>query len=985
MRETPPIRAELARRGFLDTGRAEGFLASPVFEGMDPQVLLGDLSATADPDAALLNLLRLLEAPGGGAATALGAQRWHSLLRVLGASQYFADLLVADTTLLDALGGRPVDEHFSVVYQRVDDVVRPFTRQEHALGAAVVALRRHYRRELLGIVVADLDAAAASPNGARDIMPAVSRAMANLAGATLHGALVLARHRHPEADPYPFTIIAMGKTGAEELNYISDVDVIHVCEGDDEAAAVAATTSLATTVMRIVSEAGPEPPLWPLDAGLRPEGKDGPLVRTLDSHVAYYRRWAHTWEFQALLKARPVAGDVDLGNRYVAATNPLVWSAVERENFVEDSQAMRRRVEDHVRARDAERQLKLGKGGLRDVEFTVQLLQLVHGRTDPSLRVRGTLDALAALAAGGYVGRDEARELGECYRFLRALEHRIQLHRMRRSHVVPSRKEDLRRLSRLLGVEDVEREWVTTRRRVRELHEAIFYRPLLPLTARLTPQDIALDPGAALARLAAIGYRDPAGAMRHMAVLTEGVSRRSTIQRHLLPVMLGWFAEAPDPDAGLLAFRKLSEELGRTHWYLKLLRDSGTAGERLAHVLASSAYAADAMTRLPESVQWLAHEDGLAPRTRDALLRELDSMLLRRDDQDEGAEAARYLRRREVTRAALGDVLDGVDPARAAMITDAADVAVIGALRVARHVARRAAGLAEGAPDPARFAIIAMGRMGGREMAYASDADVMFVYEAAGEEQPALEFAMKLATGVRAVLTQPGPEPPLALDADLRPEGRRGPLVRSLAAYAEYYDRWVEPWECQALLRARPIAGDEDLLARFTALIDPVRYREGGLDAAALTSLRRMKARVEAERMPRGVPPNRHLKLGRGGLTDVEFTIQLLQLQLAHQHPALRTTRTVAALEAAWRAGALSAEDFVALRSAWEFASRVRDAIMLVTGRPQKSDVLPRVGRDLSLVSRLLGYPPGASLDFEEDYLRAARHARRVVEAVFFS
>lgn len=981
-RENSPLRFELARRGFLDTARAEGFLASPAFAGMDPGSLLGDLAETADPDAALLNLLRLLEVAGGDVRS-LTEDRWRSLLRVLGSSQYFADLLVATPDLLAAVGRRPLDDHHTVVYQRVEDAVRPFTRTEHAFGDAVVALRRHYRRELLGIVVADLDAASTGPAGA--VMPAVSRAIATLVGATLHGALVLARHRHPEADPYPFAIIAMGKTGAEELNYISDVDVIHVCDGDDEAAAVAATTTLATTVMRIVSEAGPEPPLWPLDAGLRPEGKDGPLVRTLASHVAYYQRWARTWEFQALLKARPVAGDPDLGDRYVAATNPFVWSAVERENFVEDSQAMRRRVEDHVRARDAERQLKLGKGGLRDVEFTVQLLQLVHGRTDPSLRVRGTLDALAALAAGGYVGRDEAAELGECYRFLRALEHRIQLHRMRRSHVVPTRPEDLRRLSRQLGVADVDREWAATRRRVRELHEAIFYRPLLPLTARLSAKDIALEPDAALARLQAIGYRDPAGAMRHMAVLTDGVSRRSTIQRHLLPVMLGWFAEAPDPDAGLLAFRKLSEELGSTHWYLKLLRDSGTAGERLAHVLASSAYAGDAMARLPESVQWLADDDGLARRSREALLRELDAMLLRRDDQDEGAEAARYLRRREITRAALGDVLDGVDPARTGMITDAADVALIGALRVARHVARAAAGLGDPDPDPAHFGIVALGRMGGREMAYASDADVMFVYEPTGDDQAALEFATRLATGVRTVLTHPGPEPPLAVDADLRPEGRRGPLVRSLSSYREYYERWVEPWECQALLRARPVAGDPGLLGRFMGLIDPVRYRSGGLTADALTSLRRMKARVEAERMPRGVPPNRHLKLGRGGLTDIEFTAQLLQLQHAHEFPDLRTTRTIAALEAAHRAGVLSAVDLAALRTAWLFASRVRDAILLVTGRPQKADVLPRVGRDLSLVSRLLGYPPGASLDFEEDYLRAARHARRVVESVFFS
>jgi len=981
---TTALRFELARKGFIDTPRAMGFLGSPVFAGMDTSALIRDLSIAADPDAALLNLLRLLETPAGAELRNVDRGRWLSLLRVFGASQYFADHIIADPTLAGALSARVSGEGYQAVYERVLEVVRPFTQASHEIAGAVSALRRHYRRELLSIVVADLEVAAATPRGARDVMPAVSGAISSLVGATLNGALELARHRHPEAGEYPFTIIAMGKTGAEELNYISDVDVIYVCDGADEAAAVEACTPLATTVLKIVSEVGPEPPLWPLDANLRPEGKDGPLVRTLQSHVAYYQRWAKTWEFQALLKARPVAGDSDLGARYVAATQPFVWSAVEREHFVEDSQAMRRRVEDHVRARDAERQLKLGKGGLRDVEFTVQLLQLVHGRTDESLRVRGTLPALAALAGGGYVGRAEAAELADRYKFLRALEHRIQFHRMRRSHVVPTRPEDLRRLSRLLAVDDVDQEWLTTRRRVRELHEAIFYRPLLPLTARLSPEDLALEPSAALARLRAIGYRDPAGAMRHIAALTEGVSRRAAIQRHLLPVMLGWFAVGADPDAGLLSFRKLSDELGSTHWYLKLLRDSGTAGARLAQVLSSSEYATAALSRLPESVQWLDDDAELAPRTREALQRELDAMLQRRDDRPAGVEAARYLRRRELTRAALGDILDGVDPARAEMITDAADVALVGALHMARRGVRADRGMAAGEEDPARVGIIAMGRLGGREMNYASDADVMFVYEPVGDDQAALEFAMKVAGGVRTVLTEPSHEPALAVDTDLRPEGRRGPLVRSLASYAEYYQRWVEPWECQALLRARPVAGDPGVLEHFFALVDPVRYRAGGLDADALTSLRRMKARVEAERMPRGVAPTRHLKLGRGGLADVEFTAQYLQLQFAHAHPEMRTTRTIAALEGAWRAGAISVEDLEALRTAWELASRTRDAIMLVTDKPQKSDVLPRVGRDLTVVSRLLGYPPGCSLDFEEDYLRTARRARRVVEAVYF-
>lgn len=975
--DSAALRAELARRGFANTSRSAAFLQE--LEVADAPTLISLLAETADPDAALLALVRL--GPDARRIAEASPECFARVVRVVGASAWAADQIAADASMAEAITVPALGEPFEVTYERMAAIVvgRP-ARTTGDLEAAAGLLRRAYRREILAILSADLELS--EQDGAPAVLEPVAAAISNLVGATVNAALEIARAHHPAAAAVPFSVVAMGKTGAEELNYISDVDVVYVCDGDEEAAVL--TTPLAQTIQRIL--AGPlstEPALWPLDANLRPEGKDGPLVRTLDSYLAYYRRWAKTWEFQALLKARPVAGDLELGARYLAATAPFVWSAVERENFVEDSQAMRRRVEQHVRG-DGDRALKLGRGGLRDIEFTIQLLQMVHGRTDPSLHVRGTIPALRALAAGGYVGRDHAAELHDHYTFQRALEHRIQFHRMRRSHVVPSREADLRRLARLLAVDDVDAAWAASRRRVRELHEAIFYRPLLPLTARLSAQELSLEAGAATDRLKAIGYIDPAGAMRHLVALTEGVSRRAAIQRQLLPVMIGWFAEGPDPDAGLLAFRSLSERLGGTHWYLKLLRDSGVAAERLSLVLASSRYAADTLERLPEAVQWLADDAELAPRTPEALRAEMLATIGRHTTDENKVTAARYVRRREVTRSALSDILEQIDPARAVAITDAADVAVIGALEIARGRVRQQWQLADEQPDPALFGVIAMGRMGGREMAYASDADLVYVFEPAGDEQAALEFSKQLAGALRAVLTEPSAEPPLAVDTDLRPEGRNGPEVRSLASYREYFERWAEPWEFQALLRARVVAGDPGLLERFTALVDPLRYPEDGLDAASLTTLRRLKARMESERLPRGVPPTRHLKLGRGGLTDVEFSAQLLQLRHAGTHPGLRTTSTPGALAAAADAGVLSRSDAKELVTAWSLASRVRDAVMLVTGRTTKSDVLPKPGRELTVVSRVLGYPPGSSQDFEEDYLRAARRARRIVEAVFY-
>jgi [glutamine synthetase] adenylyltransferase / [glutamine synthetase]-adenylyl-L-tyrosine phosphorylase len=273
--------------------------------------------------------------------------------------------------------------------------------------------------------------------------------------------------------------------------------------------------------MRICSETTVEGTIWPVDANLRPEGRNGPLVRTLSSHLAYYQRWAKTWEFQALLKARAVAGDPALGEEYMEAVSPLVWQAAERENFVPDVQKMRRRVVDNIPVAEVERELKLGPGGLRDVEFAVQLLQLVHGRGDATLHSGSTLDALRALAAGGYVGRADAAQLDSAYRFLRAMEHRIQLFRLRRTHLVPEDEADLRRIGRSLGlrtdpVAELNKEWKRHASVVRRLHEKLFYRPLLDAVAQLTPGETRLSPEAARQRLEALGYADPGAALRHL-------------------------------------------------------------------------------------------------------------------------------------------------------------------------------------------------------------------------------------------------------------------------------------------------------------------------------------------------------------------------------------------------------------------------------------------------------------------------------------
>ncbi|MFF8986475.1 bifunctional [glutamine synthetase] adenylyltransferase/[glutamine synthetase]-adenylyl-L-tyrosine phosphorylase [Streptomyces globisporus] len=980
----------LLRHGFTDPSAAEQLLDLDVLASVrsDP-VLLEALGATADPDLALRGLVRIVEAGEESERQVLldtlvtAKPLRDRLLGVLGASE----------ALGDHLARHPRDWQALVTYESAD--LNPGVAEfEQGLADAVDpdSLRVAYRRCLLTLAARDVCGTTGLAQTAAEL--------ADLATATLRAALAIARTSAPEdAGQCRLAVVAMGKCGGRELNYISDVDVIFVGEardGVDETKAMQAATRLAAHMMRICSDTTVEGTIWEVDANLRPEGRNGPLVRTLSSHLAYYQRWAKTWEFQALLKARAVAGDPELGAEYVEAVSPLVWGAADRENFVPDVQKMRRRVVDNIPADRIERELKLGPGGLRDVEFAVQLLQLVHGRSDASLHSGSTLEALRALAEGGYVGRADAAQLDEAYRFLRAMEHRIQLYRLRRTHLVPEDEADLRRLGRSLGmrtdpVAELNKAWKRHASVVRRLHEKIFYRPLLDAVAQLAPGESRLSAKAAAIRLEALGYADPAAALRHLEALSSGVTRKAAIQRTLLPVLLGWFADSADPDAGLLGFRKVSDALGKTPWYLRLLRDEGAAAENLARVLSAGRLAPDLLMRAPEAVAILGDPEGLTPRTREHLEQEVLAAVGRAGDAESAVAVVRGVRRRELFRTTAADLIGsyGTEDSPAeqdhgalvdrvgSAVTDLNAATIAGALRAAVREQW-------GDTLPTRFAVIGMGRFGGHELSYGSDADVLFVHQPRDgvSDEEAGRAANAVVTEMRRLLQLPTADPPLLIDADLRPEGRTGPMVRTLKSYGAYYRRWSLVWESQALLRAEHMAGDEDLGRAFVELVDPLRYPMEGLGEDAVREIRRLKARMESERMPRGADPTLHAKLGRGGLSDVEWTVQLIQMQHGWAEPGLRTTRTREALAAACAADLIPAEDAQTLDEAWVLAARVRNAVMLVRGRP--GDTFPSDPRELAAVGRYLGYEPGHVGDMLDDYRRITRRARAVVEERFY-
>lgn len=1017
-RSTVPSPAVLGLTG----PHAADDLAELGWNNEDSLDLLWTLAGTGSPNLALNTLMRLMRALGDRRGELDCALRADASLRIrllalLGGSTALGDLLVADPSLWRELtnplptGAEMMRELLGTVDARpatvtiTDDTVAdrgPDTADEdlstpgtYRAGLhgpeAEKALKLTYRTLLMRLAAHDLAgtfAGARHPDEPHIPFTTVTGLLTQLADAALTAALAVAvAGVYGEADvDTRLAVMAMGKCGAGELNYISDVDVIPVAEPPTPKA-----TRLAGELMRIGTRA-----FFEVDANLRPEGKSGAVVRTLDSHVAYYERWAATWEFQALLKARAQTGYLPLGQAYLEKISPMVWTASQRDSFVDDVQAMRRRVLENVPEALRTRELKLGVGGLRDVEFAVQLLQLVHGRSDESLRVLSTVDALQALVAGGYVGRDDGHQLIDAYEFLRLLEHRLQLHRLRRTHTMPPDDDDehlawlavtsgFRAAGKKSGTQVMQDRLRKIRLLISELHSRLFYRPLLHSVVAMSVDELKLSPAAAKLQLAALGYRHPERAFEHLTALAAGASRKAKIQAMLMPTLMDWLSTSADPDAGLLNYRKLSDAAHDRAWFLRMLRDEGIVGQRLMKILGTSPFTADLIIAAPDFVRQLG-DTATGPRLKEVAPDQVNKALVaaskRHSDPDKAVAVARSLRRVELARIASADLLDFMGTAQVCTELSYVWDAVLQASLLAevrwslwRH------GLTE---PPARIAIIGMGRLGGAELGFGSDADVLFVCEPGPgvDDAEAVKWATAICDGMRARLAKPSGDPPLEVDLGLRPEGRSGPTVRTLESYERYYRQWGEVWEIQALLRATHIAGDPELGERFLRMIDEFRYPDQGASASAIREIRRIKARIDNERLPRGADRNTHTKLGRGALTDIEWTVQLLTMMHAHEYPGLHNTSTLETLDVLKAEGILDAWKVAVLRDAWLMATDARNALVLVRGK--RMDQLPQPGPALAQVAGAAGWDPEDYQGFLETYLKLTRRARKVVDELFW-
>ena len=656
-------------------------------------------------------------------------------------------------------------------------------------------LRLEKRRRLLQI--AALDASG------RLSLEEIGHALSDLADASLQATLVYV------GAPDVLSIVSMGKLGARELNYFSDIDVMFVASGDIERA-----TKAVESLLGELGGNSPEGQAYSIDANLRPEGRTGALVRSLDAFLEYYRRWAEPWEFQALLKARASAGQLELGQELVEQTRNFVFPDEVTSEHIASIRAMKDRVEKHVlriarRSKSHEaNDVKLGPGGIRDIEFSVQLLQLVHGSADHSVRAPATIDALLQLVSGGYIAEEDAAGLSVAYRWLRNVEHRLQLRQERRVRMLPVDDESHAEIARAMGFGDAGFESALARfdsvhnsvlADVRGRFEKLFYRPMIETLSE--GGGTRLSEEALEQRLRVLGYRDVKRAARTLSGLVAGTSRRAKLLRLLTPAQLRWLASTPLPDEGLFGFLRVSESLGSRLDALGSLRDNPPGLEFLAKVLGSGRLLSEVLSHVPEELSSIADPRGPGkPKDRDRLVREAAASLEWREPERR-LDGLRRFKRREMLRVALSDLAGEADLVAVGRgLSDLADACLETAL----------------VDCDIPFAVIGMGKLGGRELSYSSDIDVMFVH--GGDPATAERVAEDLFKTIGEV-TPEGQA--FRIDAALRPEGKSGPLARSLESFLEYYERWSRPWEHQALLHARVVAGNADI---GNELIDRTRH-----------------------------------------------------------------------------------------------------------------------------------------------------------------
>ncbi|MGA8890910.1 MAG: bifunctional [glutamate--ammonia ligase]-adenylyl-L-tyrosine phosphorylase/[glutamate--ammonia-ligase] adenylyltransferase, partial [Anaeromyxobacteraceae bacterium] len=846
----------------------------------------------------------------------------------------------------------------------------------------------------------------------------VTGALASVATATLHVAITFhdrrlrARHGAPaglEDAPYGagFCALAMGKLGARELNFSSDVDLIYVYRadgtttGDRPLTHFAYYARLAELVTESLSRVTEDGMVFRVDLNLRPDGRSGPIVNSIRAAELYYQSFGRSWERNALVKARAGAGDLSVGEELLAQLEPFVWRRSLDLGIIEEIQAMKARIDARAGA-EGKDDLKLGKGGIREAEFFVSALQLLHGGKlrDPGIRERAVLRALDRLLFAGIVQARDRDAISDAYLFLRRAEHRVQMVDGRQTHRLPPPEERLG-LARSMGYADVDRfEAALAGHRERV---AALFSGLLGSTAGTAP----LDPELALladqqvehARRVEIAIRRGFGSPEPTLAALDALARRSTPFSRMgdpaaAVALLAEVVATPDPDQAIAHLSEFAAALQSPEPYFRLLRDSPRVARQLVSLFGTSDFLSKRFLRHPELVDQLLRDDQVVLEKDLAAFRaeiadrlatvppgtQIDEAMERKL-----GELRRY-KNEEVLRIAMHDIAGSIHLGSVAeQLTALAEALLAAALDLAEEEAR-----AKGRMPPGRLTVMALGKLGGRELGYHSDLDLIFLYPAtepgavdAPGQTPAHILYARLAERFLSFLQMPLREGLLyKIDTRLRPSGNQGALVTSDQGFARYHRGGTDSpqtrsqlWERQALLRARFAAGDEGLHDRVRRdVLDPVLFGSAPDRAALAAEVRRMRDRMESE-IGKEAARGKNPKVGRGGIVDVEFAVQYLQLAHGHEHPAIRSPSTPVALRRLREAGLLTDATFAALTQGYEFHRRLATRMRIV--HDYGIDYLPQGGHALAQLARRLGYhgeDPGARLVAE--YTRVTEAVR---------
>jgi glutamate-ammonia-ligase adenylyltransferase len=938
--------------------------------------LIHACARSADPDRALLSFGRLVAALPNPSMfyryLHAAPDRLEMLVTVFAHSQALAETLVRNADHFHFLIApetlaKPREKSW------LDAELRRLLLVVRAPEQRYDVIRRFRRRETLRIGARDLLGRATVEETTLELSNLADVCLQSVfetALAGLHARFKLSAEVVAESGR--FAVIGMGKLGGQELNYSSDVDVMFVYEHEGDLTPTISRhdffTKLAEEIIRVVGGTGAEGTIFRIDLRLRPEGRSGPLARSLDSYEDYYAQWGETWERMALVKARPVAGDAALGERFIKMVQPFVYARYSSENVIQQMAALKQRIENEIVGESQlTRHVKLGIGGIREIEFIVQSFQVLRGARLTTLRERNTLRALTLLVRHKLLTEPEAAALADAYRFLRNVEHRLQMEMELQTHTIPDEEHALARLARSLGFTSVEKFLAAQKARtaaVRRIYEGV----LASAGAESSVADNWLTPEQLPAMLTASGFASVPEAVKSIEGLLDGPGFGHVSQRTkdlfggLFPGLLATAATVADPDAALLRFARFVNAYGTRGLLYETLVNHPKLVETLVRLADASPFLSDVMVNQPELFDEISEGGLLAePKSFERMWCELTAAR-----GGEMAERARVWKRAELLRIGIEDVMGFVDLEQFQQeMTALAEVC----LRCAMEEARRELKL-----EDFPFTVIGMGKFGGQELGYGADLDVLFV---GGMEDAGYARANKLAAKVVEFMTRPtGAGTLFVVDARLRPDGEKGPLASPLAAHCEYYGKRAQLWERQALIKARWVAGDAVLGQEFTQMAQKIVY-EHALTAAELQEIRQMRRRVEAER-----GDQKHVELefktGPGGLMDVEFVVQALQLRHGHAQPQLRTAHTLAALNRLAAIGAVDEEASCQLRCGYQFLNRIESVLRRINNTSVSQ--IPVDEREQSFLAKRMGFATTA--EFLGNYRLLTRRIRALYDSL---